>query len=219
MDEVDDAPPLADVPGPAHRRARGLSRAPSLPVDEATLASARLGGRAARESLLRDLQDPWYRMCLGLLGDPEKARDAVQETAVRFLRQLPGFRGDSLLRTWSLGIALNVAREMKRVRAREAPASAVIDAADLAGSARGLRAGSGAESGPHAAAEAGEQRDQLRLMLAHLPDRQREAIVLRFFEELSVEETAMAMNCAPGTVKATVHQALRALRQKLKNWA
>jgi RNA polymerase sigma-70 factor (ECF subfamily) len=222
VDEVDDAPPLADVSGPAHRRARGLPRAPSPvrqahpAVDEATLAAARRGGRAAREKLLRDLQDPWYRMCLGLLGDAEKARDAVQETAVRFLRQLPGFRGDSQLRTWSLGIALNVAREIKRTRTREAPASALIESADLSGSARGLR-GASSSPGPHAAAEASEQRDQLRLMLAHLPDRQREAIVLRFFEELSVEETAVAMNCAPGTVKATVHQALRALRKKLKN--
>lgn len=241
MDEPDDAPPLAEVP--AHPRARRLPRAagPVRPaqdrpdrhtqgrpdrqaqarpaVDEATLAAARRGGRAARETLLRDLQDPWYRMCLGLLGDPEKARDAVQETAVRFLRQLAGFRGDSQLRTWSLGIALNVAREMKRSRARETPSSSLIEAADQSGSACGFASGTSARAAPDSAAAAGEERDQLRLILAHLPDRQREAIVLRFFEELSVEETARAMNCAPGTVKATVHQALRALRQKLKDWA
>ena len=60
-----------------------------------------------------------------------------------------------------------------------------------------------------------EQREVLHAVLANLPDRQREAIVLRFFEELSVEETAAAMNCAEGTVKATVHQALRSMRQKL----
>jgi DNA-directed RNA polymerase specialized sigma24 family protein len=39
--------------------------------------------------------------------------------------------------------------------------------------------------------------------------------VLRFFEELSVEETAEVMNCAPGTIKATVHQALRSLRRRI----
>jgi RNA polymerase sigma factor (sigma-70 family) len=52
-------------------------------------------------------------------------------------------------------------------------------------------------------------------VLADLPERQREAVILRYFEELSVEDTAAAMNCAPGTVKATVHQALRALRKRL----
>lgn len=224
MDDLDDAPPLADVPGIAHPRVRGVppvrgaQRTSHPAVDEATLVSACRGNRAARETLLRDLQDPWYRMCLGLLGDPEKARDAVQETAVRFLRQLAGFRGESQLRTWSLGIALNVAREMRRNRARESPASLVVESAELSVAVPGLRAaGPGAEAAPDAAAEAGEQREQLRVLLASLPDRQREAIVLRFFEELSVEETALAMKCAPGTVKATVHQALRALRQKLKH--
>ena len=69
---------------------------------------------------------------------------------------------------------------------------------------------------PLADAERSEERDRLRSVLADLPDRQREAIVLRFLEELSVEQTAAAMECAEGTVKATVHQALRSLRQRLK---
>src|SRR5207302_4052507 len=68
---------------------------------------------------------------------------------------------------------------------------------------------------PYASAEFAEQREKLHAVLADLPERQREAIVLRFFEELSVEETAAAMSCAEGTVKATVHQALRSLRQRL----
>ena len=88
-------------------------------ADDATLEAARHGCREARGRLLCALQDPWYRMCLSLLADADLARDATQETAVRFLRQLPGFRGDSQLRTWSLGIALNVVREMKRRRGRE----------------------------------------------------------------------------------------------------
>lgn len=67
--------------------------------------------------------------------------------------------------------------------------------------------------------EGDEQREALRAVLENLPDRQKEAVILRFFEQLSVEETARAMNCAPGTIKATVHQALRALREKLKQWA
>src|SRR5207244_118795 len=106
-------------------------------------------------------------MCLSLLADADLARDATQETAVRFLRQLPGDHGGR----------------------------------------------------PLADAERSEERDRLRSVLADLPDRQREAIVLRFLEELSVEETAAAMGCAEGTVKATVHQALRSLRQRLKQWA
>jgi RNA polymerase sigma-70 factor (ECF subfamily) len=181
-------------------------------VDAETIAAARRGDRDARGRLLRGLQDPWYRMCLSLLADPDSARDATQETAVRFLRQLPGFRGDSQLRTWSLGIALNVVRELKRQRGREWTGGGddAIRAMESAPSARG------GQPIPVADAERSEERDRLRSVLADLPDRQREAIVLRFLEELSVEQTAAAMGCAEGTVKATVHQALRSLRQRLK---
>ncbi len=172
-----------------------------------TIDAARRGDRAALAVLLRGLQDPWYRFCLGLLRDADLAADAVQETGLRFLKQISGFRGDSQLRTWSLGIAINVVREMKRRRARHV--SATTDDHDLTDTVDDPSPPVGS------ATELGESREALRQTLADLPDRQREAVVLRFFEELSVEETAELMGCATGTVKATVHQALKSLRGKL----
>ena len=80
---------------------------------------------------------------------------------------------------------------------------------------RGGGRGRAAYDGPDARAESAEQHERVRLVLADLPMRQREAVVLRFFEDMSVDETAAAMGCAAGTVKATVHQALRSLRQRL----
>ena len=68
---------------------------------------------------------------------------------------------------------------------------------------------------PAESADRTEQIGQVRQLLADLPERQRESLILRFFENLSVDETAAAMNAAPGTIKATVHQALRSLRAKM----
>ncbi len=48
-----------------------------------------------------------------------------------------------------------------------------------------------------------------------LPARQRAVVVLRFFEDLSVEDTAEALGCTTGTVKSQTHRALQALRGKL----
>lgn len=178
-------------------------------MDDVTVLAARRGDRSAQADLLRWLQDPWYRLALSLLGDVERAREATQETGLRFLRQLPQFRGDSHIRTWALGIAINVAREMRRAP-RAAGSGDWDDPADERpdrDSAAGLT--------PHVAADLAEQRERLRSVLDDLPQRQREAVVLRFFEELSVEQTAEVMQCAAGTVKATVHQALRSLRQRL----
>jgi RNA polymerase sigma-70 factor (ECF subfamily) len=177
-------------------------------VDEATLAAARRGNRQATERLLRELQDHWYRLCLGLLRDGDLARDATQETALRFLKQLPGFRGDSQLRTWSLGIAINVVREMRRSAGRAMELSDEVLAEAPADSAQP----------PAGDAEVAERRDALHALLAALPERQREAVVLRYFEDMSTEQTAAAMDCAAGTVKATLHQALRSLREKLREF-
>jgi RNA polymerase sigma-70 factor (ECF subfamily) len=179
-------------------------------IDETT-RQAQLGDRTAQARLLRELQDPWYRMSLSLLRDPEKARDATQETALRFLKLLPRFEGNSTLTTWSMGIVINVVREMRRKLAK--PDAAIAGSDD---SACGFADALTVDRGPEHRASQVEQATLLRAGLDELPDRQREAIVLRFFEEKSVEEAAIAMNCAPGTVKATVHQALRALRNKLK---
>lgn len=51
--------------------------------------------------------------------------------------------------------------------------------------------------------------------VARLPQRQRAAIVLRFYADLTVTETAQVMGCAPGTVKALTHQGIAALRREL----
>ncbi len=144
------------------------------------------------------MQDRWFRFAVSVLGDSDKAQDAVQESAVRVLEKLHRFDGRSTFSTWSIGIVLNVCREMRRKR-------------------RSLRIDDNPE--PSFIAEHTLDRDdaiaRLRAVLDDLPERQREAIILRFFEEQSVQEAAKSMNCAEGTVKATVFQALAALKEKL----
>lgn len=166
---------------------------------EQALRAGREDRARAQAELLGQLQDPWFRFCLGLLRDPELAREATQESAYRFLRDLPRFRGRSSVRTWAFGIALNVCREMRR---RRQWTDQEIDQPD--------------HDDPAGAVVSAESAGAVRAVLDELPGRQREAVILRFFEGLSVEETAEAMNCAQGTVKATVHQALRWLKERLK---
>ena len=172
-------------------------------MDDATIQAARRGDRAAQATLLRALQDRWYRFSLSLLRDADAARDATQEAAVRFLRLLHTFRAESRLDTWSMGIVLNVVREHRRWQARDRPGHPEPPPP-------------AALSSPFAAAERSEDHDRLRRLIDELPDRQRQVTLLRFFEELSTEETAQAMGCTAGTVKAALHQAIRALRTRLR---
>jgi RNA polymerase sigma-70 factor (ECF subfamily) len=169
-------------------------------LDQATIEAARLGERAARGKLIRELGDQWYRVGVRLLGDVELAREATQETAVRFLKQLAKFEGRSGIRTWALGIAINVAREMARERK-----NAAIDVEPQDGVV-----------GPQKELEDRERAELVNRMLDKLPMRQREAVLLRYFEDLSVAEAASVMGCAGGTVKALTFQALRSMREKMK---
>ncbi|MEM1107359.1 MAG: RNA polymerase sigma factor [Planctomycetota bacterium] len=166
--------------------------------DLRVIRRAQRGHRGSRAVLLRELQDVWYRFAYQMLNDAESAREATQETGLRFLERLAEFRGDSRLKTWSLGITLNVCRELRR---RRTPLT-LADETTLPGREEEMN---------NLACQ--EQTEALSRQIAALPDRQREAITLRYLEELSLQDTAAAMGCALGTAKATVSQALRSLRR------
>ncbi len=173
---------------------------PPPPAVADMIALAQQGNTDARSQLLTQLQDVIYRFCLSLLRDPDTAKDATQETAVRFLQHLPKYKGQSQLRTWTLGIALNVCREHRRRRAVPSNHQLPDAATD--------------EPSPASNISTAEQHARLHALLTDLPERQREAIILRYFEQLSIDQTAHAMDCAAGTVKATIWQALRNLKQR-----
>ncbi|MEM1011170.1 MAG: sigma-70 family RNA polymerase sigma factor [Planctomycetota bacterium] len=150
--------------------------------------------------LLRAEQDVWYRYAVSILRRRDAACDATQETGLRFIREIARFDGRSSVRTWGLGIALNVCREMqRRVPFTNHDAAEPVDR----------------QPAPAAVADTAEQIDAVRLAVLHLSDRQREAVVLRHFEQLSVRDTAAVMGCAEGTVKATLSQAMSNLKLKL----
>lgn len=199
--------PLADERAGHRAPVSGETASAGPDPDARVLAAARNGDRDARAALLTGFQDIWFRFCLAMLEHPEAARDATQETALRFLQRLNSFNGQSTLRTWSLGIALNVCREARRkgavpVKGAQAgrPHLALVGAADAS------------PAGPAALVEREEQA-QVRRLVADLPRRQREAVLLRYFEGLSVADAARTMGCAVGTAKATLAQALASLRR------
>ncbi|GAA1564594.1 SigE family RNA polymerase sigma factor [Kribbella sancticallisti] len=70
-----------------------------------------------------------------------------------------------------------------------------------------------ARSGDHAADHA--DRDEVLAALSQLGPRQRACVVLRYYEDLSVEQTAEALGCSPGTVKSQVSRGLETLRHAI----
>src|SRR5436190_17422656 len=90
-------------------------------MEAALLVAGRAGDPAALEQLLALHQRALYGVCHGILGHPEEAEDAVQETFLKALRSLSGFRGEAAFRTWLFRIAINLCLRWKASRPATEP--------------------------------------------------------------------------------------------------
>lgn len=95
--------------------------------EEALLARARSGDRAAFSDLVRTHQDEVFTLAARLVGDKELAADVSQEAFIRAWRALPRFRGDAKFSTWLHRIVVNTSWSLRRSqqRRRTAPLSDV----------------------------------------------------------------------------------------------
>lgn len=146
-----------------------------------------------------------HRAALVLTGNPWDADDLAQETFLVLAAQGDRFEGRSSLYTWLYGILLNLERRERRKRGLRQRVW------------QGLVRLAGLDEHPSADApvEAAEWRRSLWAQVAHLPDGQRQALVLRFSEQLKYEEIAQALGCPVGTVKSRIFHGLAALRGRL----
>ena len=128
-----------------------------------------------------------------LAGNRSDAEDALQETWLRAVRGLAGFRGDSAFRTWLTGIAIRVSLEIGRRTQRPSVADAeepsVIDPRELA--------------------------FDLERLIQHLPQGYRHVLVLHDIEGHTHEEIARLLGIEPGTSKSQLSRARTLLRRWL----
>lgn len=133
-------------------------------------------------------------------GSRSLAEELAQETLVRVWERWATVRTMDSPEAWAFRVALNLTSSRFRRLGAERRAKARLEARPQ----------------EHAALDTdGDDRQRVRLAVAALPPRQRTAVVLRYFSDLSVAETAHAMGCAEGTVKSLSAKAVAALRTSL----
>lgn len=149
-----------------------------------------------------------HRAALVLSGNPWDADDLAQETFLVMSKQHASFEGRSSLYTWLYGILLNLdRRERRRYGMRRRKLQVLWD-----NEPTHPRTTPAAD----AAAEVSEWKNSLWARVAKLPDGQRQALVLRFSEQLRYDEIAEALDCPLGTVKSRIFHGLLALRKVLE---
>lgn len=138
-------------------------------------------------------------MCRLILRDHTAAEDAMQETFLKAYRGLSAFRGDASEKTWLTSIALNVCRDMrksawfrhteKRVTPEELPIPAPQQDEDVLALAQAI---------------------------ARLPEKQRVAVLLYYYQDMTLQETASLLKTTPSNISKRLARARDILRKELE---
>jgi RNA polymerase sigma factor (sigma-70 family) len=173
----------------------GFSR---LLTDDRLTRRAVGGDERAFAAIFRRYHQSLYRFCLAIVGNPEDAQDALQNTMMKVLRALPGEDRKIELKPWLYRIAHNESIDLLR-RRRE---TRQLDVEQIAPG--------------YGLAEDAATRERLRRLIAdmkELPERQREVLVMRELAGLDFEEIGTALETSGAVARQTLYEARQSLRQ------
>jgi RNA polymerase sigma-70 factor (sigma-E family) len=140
------------------------------------------------------------RLAIVMLGDRAAAEDAVQDAFLGLYRHWDGLADPANALTYVRSAVLNRCRNALRQRGRPRRQETPVVTSESA----------------EAVVLVGEEHQRVLAAIRTLPDRQREALVLRFYLDMSEEEAARAMGISRGTVKSATSRAVAALGRMLK---
>lgn len=177
--------------------------------DRELMARLAAGDRDALAPLVERHYARLYRIALAYLRQREDALDVVQEAFVRAYQGASRWDGSAAAGPWLTRVTVNLAIDRWRRNRRRGETFAPLADDDHASSLADPVAS--AERGVHGR-EAGER---VARALRVLPERQRAVVVLRHYQDLSLEEIAEALGMSLGTVKSSLHRALARMRERL----
>ena len=174
-------------------------------TDEAIVARLAVGDTRAFSSLVDRYRRRVYAVLVRATGRPEEADDLFQETWIRVARGARGFDPSRSFASWVGRIATNAAIDWMRAAGSHG-ASTTAETDDVPA----------ASPSPSAALLAAAESQRIAGALAKLPERMREAVLLRYFEGLSEQTMSEQLGIPRGTVKSRLSNAVVALRRTLE---
>lgn len=171
--------------------------------------------RDAFRLLMRRYNQTLYRTARSILKDDAEAEDAVQEAYLHAYRAMGQFRGDAKLSTWLVRIVVNESIGRARKRNRSAEIIHIDNDVDHDRDAAGVTMNEGISTQPERAALRSETRRLLEKIIDTLPNAFGTVFALRAIEEISVEETAAALDIPVATVRTRFFRAKGLLREAL----
>lgn len=181
-----------------------------IKTDIELIEEVRKGQRSSFSELVKRHQRGLLRLSMRFMKDADLAQDVVQDAFIKAYEKLNLFEGRASFKSWLYQIAVNTARNKLRESRHD---FSNIDDVNLGVSAT-------AESGMvHAAVS-----EMIQTEVDRLPFKQKTALVLRVYEDMSFAEIAEVMDCPYDTAKANYRHALLKLKEtfeaqsELKKW-
>lgn len=170
-------------------------------ADHILVEKAKNGEVPAFSELVLRHQKSLLRLAYRVLGDLETAQDVVQESFMKAYQKLNTFEGRSAFKSWMFQITLNTAKNKLRGRTMDLvdiEKNQIADAHDFEEDVL-----------------SGDLKTLIQNEVSQLPQKQRMALSLRIYEDLSFAEIAEVMKCPYDTAKANYRHALMKLRHKI----
>jgi RNA polymerase sigma-70 factor (ECF subfamily) len=201
---------------------------PGFENDDAILCALRAGDERAFVRLVEQWSGALLHVAMARVGNRAIAEEIVQEAWLTMLRSLDRFERRSSLRTWVIGITINLARARARVEQRTVPLAADEDGAAVE-PRRFLPADHprwphhwAVEPAPWPTPEdaliAQETRDVLLAAIASLPPAQREVLVLRDLHGMPAPDVCNVLGVTDTNQRVLLHRARSRVRHALERY-
>lgn len=183
-------------------------RTDGLAITAEVVEACRRGERDALRVLYETYKDHVYSIALyHFHGDAAVAADVTQQVFVKALSSIRQFRGDADVASWLYRLTVNACLDHRRSGA----------AREVASDPEMWIREDGRPS-PEQSASQEEIAQRVQAAVSSLPEKLRLPVLLRYFEDLSYEELAKALDCSPGTAASRLHKGHQLLREKLTKW-
>ncbi len=168
---------------------------PIDPQDVALVAAANQGQADAFEKLYFRHREWVFKLAWRFTGNAADAQDVLQETFTYLLRKFPGFELTAAMTTFLYPVVKHLSLAAKEKGRRFDTKEELPEAA-----------------APEPVPTPDAARAELAEALAHLTDNQREVILMRFVDDLTLDEIAQALELPAGTIKSRLYRALQSLQ-------
>ena len=177
--------------------------------EQTWVAQAQRGDDQAFTQLVEAYQKPVYNLCYRMLGEPEAAEDAAQETFLRAFQHLSRYDAQRPFATWLLSIAAHYC--IDRLRRRRFSTFSIDEQDD---DSPAFEIPDADAPNPEREFVRREQQEKIHGLLASLDATDRAAIVMRYWHDASEAEIAESLGLTVSAVKSRLHRARLALGKR-----